>query len=401
VSYPQLLTFDEYQRLAALTDQNPISGIGGIRFPLLGLFGETGSLVSELKKKQRDHDSYFAYETAVVEELGDTLWYLSNVATHADIRLSTLAEKALLGIATSRSLGGPITFLDVKQLPVNEVPRSNDAVESVLIDLAGKVGTLLRDLNGEQTGSTLLPHLVEILSAVIETANTAGVSLDRVARRNLIKSQARWPTERIFVPLFDENDDPEEQLPREIEFNILERASPDGSRVYVRVQCRGINIGDRITDNKAEPDDYRFHDVFHLAYAAILGWSPVTRALFKVKRKSTPQVDDSQDGARAALIEEGVSTLIFNHAQRLNFFESIKKIDFSLLKIVREMVVGFEVDVVPYWQWEEAILAGYSAFRALKKERQGVLRANLRARTLTFDSLPTVPSNPPDLKLTS
>ena len=30
-------------------------------FPLLGLFGETGSLLSELKKKQRDSASYSGY----------------------------------------------------------------------------------------------------------------------------------------------------------------------------------------------------------------------------------------------------------------------------------------------------------------------------------------------------
>ncbi len=68
---------------------------------------------------------------------------------------------------------------------------------------------------------------------------------------------------------------------------------------YVIQQCTGINIGDRLTDNRLEPDDYRFHDVFHLAYAAILGWSPVLRALFKVKRKSCPKIDENQDGARA------------------------------------------------------------------------------------------------------
>ena len=72
-----------------------------------------------------------------------------------------------------------------------------------------------------------------------------------------------------------------------------------GGKVYVIQQCNGINIGDRLTDNKTEEDDYRFHDVFHLAYAAILGWSPVTRSLFKVKRKSDPKTDETQDGARA------------------------------------------------------------------------------------------------------
>src|SRR5207249_6914238 len=48
-----------------------------------GLFGEAGSLLSELKKKQRDRDSYVGYSSSVVEEFGDTLWYFSNIASRA------------------------------------------------------------------------------------------------------------------------------------------------------------------------------------------------------------------------------------------------------------------------------------------------------------------------------
>ena len=40
----------------------------------------------------------------------------------------------------------------------------------------------------------------------------------------------------------------------------------------------GFLLGDRLTDNHLPEDDYRFHDVFHLAFAAVLGWSPTTRA---------------------------------------------------------------------------------------------------------------------------
>jgi hypothetical protein len=33
---------------------------------------------------------------------------------------------------------------------------------------------------------------------------------------------------------------------------------------------RGINVDDRLTDNSALEDDYRFHEVFHLAFATYL-----------------------------------------------------------------------------------------------------------------------------------
>src|SRR6266404_923154 len=53
-----LVHLNEYQELALQTDTNSRRGLAGLGFPLLGLFGEVGSLLSELKKKQRDRDSY-------------------------------------------------------------------------------------------------------------------------------------------------------------------------------------------------------------------------------------------------------------------------------------------------------------------------------------------------------
>ena len=72
------LSIRGYSREALSTDRKRNSA--SLEFPLLGLFGETGSLLSEVKKKQRDAIAYRAYTGAVVEELGDVLWYLNLVA---------------------------------------------------------------------------------------------------------------------------------------------------------------------------------------------------------------------------------------------------------------------------------------------------------------------------------
>ena len=46
------LPMNEFQRHTLATDQkNTVDGTDGLRFPLLGLFGEVGSLLSALKKK--------------------------------------------------------------------------------------------------------------------------------------------------------------------------------------------------------------------------------------------------------------------------------------------------------------------------------------------------------------
>lgn len=152
----------------------------------------------------------------------------------------------------------------------------------------------------------------------------------------------------------------------------------------------GLNIGDRLTDNAMTADDYRFHDVFHYAYVAVLTWSPVIRSLFRLKRKSDPKIDEAQDGARAALIEEGVATWIFGQAVSLDFFASVKagELLFDMLKHVRQFVAGYEAEQIPLWLWEDAILQGYTAFRFLREHRRGRLHIDTNNRRLTIETLP-------------
>src|SRR5215469_10432745 len=61
----------------------------------LGLFGEIGSLVSALKKRRRDKDAFFGYERAVLEEVGDVLWYASAFARRGGTSLAEVASRAI------------------------------------------------------------------------------------------------------------------------------------------------------------------------------------------------------------------------------------------------------------------------------------------------------------------
>ena len=381
------LTVAQYQQLAHATDRTAEKTPQDLHFPLLGLFGETGSLLSELKKKQRDADSYIGYGPSVVEELGDVLWYFATLATRADIELSALASRIATDLADSEP--PDITFATLQPTLTVTGPAKPAAFETTLICLAAEVGKLVADFSAGRIaiGSELLSdHMESIFRMLVAAANDAEVSFAEAAHRNLGKIFDRWPQERIYPPLFDMDNDPDEQLPRRIEMQIFEKTVND--KTYVFQRCNGINIGDRLTDNKLEKDDYRFHDVFHLAYAAILGWSPVLRALLRLKRKSQPEIDETEDGARAILIEEGVSTWIFNHAIPLNYFENLTNVDYGLLKAVRALVAGYEAEQCPLWLWEEAILKSYEMFRALRQHRRGVIIADLNERTITFERMP-------------
>lgn len=372
----------EYQAIAKQTDRNKREGLAGLRFPLLGLFGEIGSLLSELKKKQRDKQSYYAYDKAVVEEFGDVLWYFSNIAGRASLTLEELAGLALHDMAIGGKARRRVaTFADLQAKTPHTGPTSDGPFETEALRLAARAGNLLGDVDSYVRNRELLKgHLVEIFRSIICSAEDAHVLIDDVVRANIEKVTGRWPIARVYTPLFDETLGPDEQLPRRIEMLIEEQTV--GDKTFVIQKCNGIKIGDRLTDNKTEQDDYRFHDVFHLGYAAVLGWSPVIRGQFRVTRKSIPEIDENEDGARAALIEEGVATWVFNHGLHLDSFADITALDFSLLKAVKELVAGYEVADCPLWMWEEAILEGFKAFRFLKDHRRAVVIADLRRRKL-------------------
>jgi MazG C-terminal domain len=257
-----------------------------------------------------------------------------------------------------------------------------------VLTLAGKVGRLLEDWSSGRIAANrdvLSADLIEIFRSLLVAADDAEVSLDDVARRNIAKTLGRWPDQPDWGPLFDADYPPEEQLPRRLRIVFRERLV--GERPYVVQQLNGVNIGSRLTDNRLEQDDYRFHDVFHLAFAAVLGWSPTLRALLQLKRKSRPEIDENEDGARASIIEEGISTWIFNHGVRNADFRAVNALDYGLLNAVHELVRGYEVEARPLWQWERAILEGFRVFRELKKHRGRAVTIDLGARSIAFEPL--------------
>jgi NTP pyrophosphatase (non-canonical NTP hydrolase) len=384
------VTMAQYQVFTRGTDQNKKSGYAGLMLPLLGIFGEVGSLLSELKKKQRDADSYLGYEESVMEELGDVMWYFTNIADRANLAIDVLAQRSLRDIADWDQVAADdlLTFADIEPKRRHFGPLSGETVEPGAIDLAAKVGRLMDHISGgrvESNRDVLSSDLVEIFRGILKVADDADVSLTDAVARNMAKAAGRWPIEKVYTPLFDTTYDPDEQLRRQFEMTIEEKVV--NGKSFVIQKCNGIKMGDRLTDNIGEPDDYRFHDAFHLAYVAVLGWSPVIRALFKVKRKSNPKVDENEDGARAILIEEGVATWIFNNGARLNHYASIKSLDYHLLKAVKELVRGYEVEVCPLWMWEEAILEGFKVFRFLKEHRKGRVNIDMDRRTITVSPL--------------
>ena len=289
------MNLNEYQRLANLTDQQPETGdfeadSQSILVPLLGLAGEVGELLSEHKKWLRDRESYKLFPDRVKEELGDLLWYLSNVASK---------------------------------------------------------------------------H---------------GMTLEEIANYNLAKTQRRWHSASDGMGhqrLLDERFRDEERLPRHMEVSI-DSEEPGRTVTFIN----GRKFGDPLRDNRYEDDGYRSHDIFHLSYASVLGWSPTVRALLRHKRKSDPRVDEVEDGGRALVIEEGIAAMVFSYAERRNFLEWAEGVNYDLLRTIKDMTSHLEVSCRTEGDWERAIMTGFDIWRQVRAKGKGQLRADLEKGTI-------------------
>ena len=288
------MELNEYQRLANYTDQQPENGNlqadpRSIMVPLLGLAGEVGEILGEHKKWLRDGESYKLFPERVKEELGDLLWYVSNVATK---------------------------------------------------------------------------H---------------GLTLEEVADFNLSKTGRRWHLVGARTgarKLFDEDFPPLERLPRRMDIFIEEESG------IAITTIDGAKYGDPLTDNRYEDDGYRFHDICHLSYATVLGWSPTMRALMRRKRKSDPKVDEVEDGGRAIVIEEGISAMVFSYAERRNFLQGAEGVNYDLLRTIKEMTSHLEVSACTEGEWERAIMTGFDIWRQVKAKGYGRIHADLDRGTL-------------------
>lgn len=247
-------------------------------------------------------------------------------------------------------------------------------------DLHSMMKKLLLQKDNPAFRTELREEFGDLLWYLTSLASLYEIPLGEIARANAEKAESLYT--KGSVNIFDGEFPPDERLPRRFVVNFYEK--PLERSLYVKVSVNDVVIGDALTDNSHEDDGYRYHDVFHLAYAAVLGWSPVCRALLKCKRKSNPKIDEVEDGARAAIIEEAISILIFNQAEERGWYDDRSSIDIGLLKTIRRMGMGLEVRACTAKQWQEAILQGYAAFRELKKSGGGSISVDLEKQRITY-----------------
>ena len=280
-------------------------------------------------------------------------------------------------------------------LKTDRIPEQGPAVDGrylvvPMLGLAGEAGQLLseykkhlRDGDAHRLFRTRVrEELGDLLWYIANVASKFNLTLDEIAAENLVKVNTRWLDDREVPLSFDATLPEGERLPRRFKVELLE--SLEDGRQVVRVLVNGQKCGSDLTDNAYDPDGYRFHDVFHFAYAAILGWSPVARALLRRKRKSRPEVDEVEDGGRAAVIEEGIAALAFDYARRHNMLDGVDVLDYQLLRTIMGMCSHLEVSRCTSGEWERSIIQGFDVWRAIVNAGGGSISVDLDKRHISY-----------------
>jgi len=284
-------------------------------------------------------------------------------------------------------------------LTVQPTASGIDARTVAFLGLAGEAGELLSEYKKhlrDGKAHQLFPHRVkeelgDLLWYIARVGDLFELNLEDIAETNLNKIADRWANPKASVPglfgptAFDDESPEDERLPRVIEARMEE--FPEDGRVKMRMFIEGRQVGDDITDNAHDKDGYRYHDVFHLSYAMVLGWSPVVRQLLRCKRKSDPLKDEVEDGGRAKAIEEGISAMVFAYSKDNSFLEGVGAVDREILVTIHKMTSGLEVRERTMRDWESAILQCFEVWRKMISNGGGILTGDSTSRRVEYKSV--------------
>lgn len=352
-------------------------------YALLGLYGEIGSLLSISKRKIKEealNEMTKITQLEIEEELGDILWYFTMATNELGFSLEDLIQK------TSQILYKPefLEKIEPKYLPYIVEKDYLEDHQKFKNDLLFSLNEKSKELKNKDEDSftgflktfwRILFFYQKDLKKIINT-NSKKIKNDNF---EWDKIKDEYP--KIEKP-FDYTFPEDEKFPDKIKIEFVQRSS---GRIHMKYG--DVFLGDSLTDNHKDRDNYRYHDVFHISYTAILHWSPVFRALLKRKRKSKPDFDENEDSGRAIVVEEGISAWIFNQAKEYNYFVNQKDISTKLIKNVQLFVKGYEVENCPPALWKKAIYEGFKVFRELTAHKVGIINIDLIERSIEFEKI--------------
>ncbi|WP_262695976.1 nucleoside triphosphate pyrophosphohydrolase family protein [Kordiimonas aquimaris] len=245
-----------------------------------------------------------------------------------------------------------------KARDTNRIPYSKESAEGLtediipLLGLAGEAGDLLTEYKKRlRDGDAYVvfrdrvkEELGDIIWYVSNFADRFDLKLSEIIHYNLHKTFERF-NDTCSIDALDVDLIEDRRFPQSFEIEFREIELDGHKKIQMRINGNELppetNVGAALTDNAYSDDGYKFHDAMHLAFVAVLGWSPVMRKLLKeakvIKSAREARIDEVEDGGRAKVIDEGLVALIFTYASQRNFLVGIDTIDYSLLRMIKEM----------------------------------------------------------------
>jgi NTP pyrophosphatase (non-canonical NTP hydrolase) len=397
---------------------------------LYGLVGEIGSVTSAIKKKLLGEDGFTDWNQPndeIAEELGDAIWYcfflaqIENEPNDVDVMAGDIAKleterdnsndqrtthvgwdplkkESFLTAAAQFSSNTDVDFDQYQQTALLGACANGQQLLRVSVALLWQLaGELLRTnylvdasvgFSKKAVDRPINVVLGEVCWHLSALATLHQLSMNSVVAQNIEKVNFRRNRDRA-TPWHDLERDPLEQLPRKFEVVFIS-LGPRRSRMYLNNRPLG---NDLVDNNPFADDGYRFHDAFHLANIAHLGWSPIFRKFMGRVRRRTDE-DKYEDSARAAIVEEVVIDAIHSEGRRLSdecagtgprrMFPDRRVITLKFLKYVREFVAKLEVGRNQYWEWQDAIVDGAEIYLLLRLEQQGTVTVDMERRTVSY-----------------
>ena len=170
----QHLSLKDYHRLAMRT--SPRDGHNKVDNGILGLIGETGELVDLLKKHDYQSEPGMPFPMdAVINELGDVMWYLEELADGMNTTMNMISDLTFLGYDDLTR--------HAKQLPS---PRK------IILNLSAHAYKIRRAVEKRNRDEIEL-QMRRMLLNCAWMARVAGVPMSEVAQRNIDKLKKRYP----------------------------------------------------------------------------------------------------------------------------------------------------------------------------------------------------------------
>lgn len=100
------MTFPEYQTASREFASYPDPGNNFV-YPTLGLAGEAGEVANKVQKVFRDDQGVMsdAARSKISVELGDVLWYLTNLATELKLDMEKIAQQNIAKLRSRQERG--------------------------------------------------------------------------------------------------------------------------------------------------------------------------------------------------------------------------------------------------------------------------------------------------------